>query len=213
MSIHEKLFAVQQALKAPKDQFNSFGKYSYRSCEGVLEALKPLLMETKMTVVLCDTIKEIGGRVYVEASATAYDIENGQSITVTASAREEESKKGMDASQVTGAASSYARKYALNGLFAIDDNKDSDATNNGDKGANSGGKAGTSNYTGQGAKGAQAANTAATAKNIIKCADCGAELHDTKNNDGSPLPVEEYVRKCMDTFGKPLCRNCMKKQR
>lgn len=127
--IYEKIFAVQQSLVAPKDQFNSFGKYKYRSCEGILEALKPLLKQNKMMVLLSDEVKEIGHRVYVEATATAIDIETGEKVQATASAREEDAKKGMDASQVTGASSSYARKYALSGLFAIDDNKDSDVTN------------------------------------------------------------------------------------
>ena len=152
MSILTKLLAVQQALKAPKDQFNGFGKYSYRSCEGVLEALKPHLQENKMTVILSDTIKEIGGRVYVEATATATDVETGEGISVTAYAREEEVKKGMDASQVTGASSSYARKYALNGLFAIDDNKDSDVTNNGDNSPQTSDKAKQGKSTGNTAK-------------------------------------------------------------
>lgn len=129
MKVNMKLFAVQQALKAPKDQFNSFGKYNYRSCEGILEAVKPHLGVNQLILTLGDRIVDVGGRVYVEATATVTDVEEGEQIWCTAYAREEDTKKGMDASQVTGAASSYARKYALNGLFAIDDNKDSDATN------------------------------------------------------------------------------------
>ena len=120
---------VQNQLKAPKSQYNSFGKYHYRSCEDILEGLKPLLEEYKATITLTDGIALIGDRYYLEATATFIDIETGDKIEVTSLAREDENKKGMDASQITGSTSSYARKYALNGLFAIDDNKDSDSTN------------------------------------------------------------------------------------
>ena len=129
MGIQMKLCVTQKELKANKNQYNSFGKYNYRSCEDILEALKPILAMNQLTVTLSDQIQQIGNRTYIQATATVTDAETGESVSVTAYAREEESKKGMDASQVTGAASSYARKYALNGLFAIDDNKDSDATN------------------------------------------------------------------------------------
>jgi len=135
LNINEKLLIIQSKLKAPKGQYNSFGKYSYRNCEDILEAVKPLLSEVKATLLLSDVIEQIGDRYYVKATASFIDMEdNGQRIEVTAFAREEESKKGMDSSQVTGAASSYARKYALNGLFAIDDTKDSDSTNQHGKG-------------------------------------------------------------------------------
>lgn len=123
----KSLIAVQAALKAPKGQFNKFGGYSYRSCEDILEAVKPLLAEHGILLTLTDEIVEIGGRFYVRATAQVTDGESG--ATVTAYAREEETKKGMDGSQITGSASSYARKYALNGLFCIDDTKDADATN------------------------------------------------------------------------------------
>lgn len=121
------LHRIQSTLNAPKDKYNSFGKYSYRSCESILEALKPLLNETNSTVTISDDIVEVGGRVYVEATAVLKGPDEEHSVT--AFAREAESKKGMDEAQITGAASSYARKYALNGLFAIDDTKDADATN------------------------------------------------------------------------------------
>ena len=134
MEIYEKLLTVQCALKAPKSQYNSFGKYNYRNCEDILEALKPILKEVKATVLITDSIEMIGERYYVKATAQFFDCDKpGLPITTTAYAREEESKKGMDGSQVTGASSSYARKYALNGMFAIDDNKDSDTTNGQDK--------------------------------------------------------------------------------
>lgn len=126
---NEKLQKIQFSLKAPKGQYNSFGKYHYRSCEDILEALKPLLKEYSCTLTITDDIVMIGDRFYVKATATLSDGE--ESISISAFAREEETKKGADGSQVTGASSSYARKYALNGMFCIDDTKDSDTTNTG----------------------------------------------------------------------------------
>jgi len=116
---------IQAKLKAPKGQFNNFGKYKYRSCEDIVEAVKPLLAEAGYHLILSDDIIAVGDRVYVKATATVF---NGTDVlgTATAFAREPQDKKGMDASQITGTASSYARKYALNGLFAIDDTKDAD---------------------------------------------------------------------------------------
>lgn len=149
----KRLIAIQQALKAPKDNRNSFGGYNYRSCEDILEAVKPLLEKQKLALIISDEIIAIEGgfdvtekssdktgkssekrtiatnRVYIKATATLFDEEGKQIAQTSALAREEETKKGMDYSQLTGATSSYARKYALNGLFAIDDTKDSDATN------------------------------------------------------------------------------------
>lgn len=130
MKISEALHLIQQKLEAPKGQFNNFGKYAYRSCEDILKAVKPLLEETQTNLILEDEIVNIGSRYYVKASAKLESLEEG-SIVATAYAREEEDKKGMDGSQITGASSSYARKYALNGLFGIDDTKDSDKTNKG----------------------------------------------------------------------------------
>ena len=129
MSVYEKLAAVQAALKAPKGQYNSFGKYKYRSCEDIVESVKPLLKANGLLLTISDEIVLIGDRFYVKATAAVTDIKEGGMVAVSAFAREEESKKGMDGSQVTGASSSYARKYALNGMFAIDDTKDSDSTN------------------------------------------------------------------------------------
>ena len=128
-NVYQKLMEVQSKLKAPKSQYNSFGKYSYRSCEDILEALKPLLNEVGAIVNISDQVKLIGDRYYIEATAMFLDANTGDSIISKAIAREDESKKGQDLAQLSGATSSYARKYALNGLFAIDDNKDSDATN------------------------------------------------------------------------------------
>lgn len=129
MSVYLKLVNVQCKLKSPKSQYNSFGKYSYRNCEDILEALKPLLDEEKAIVNLSDSVVLIGERYYIESTAKFIDAETGEIVEVKGLAREEDSKKGMDSSQLTGSTSSYARKYALNGLFAIDDTKDSDTTN------------------------------------------------------------------------------------
>lgn len=132
MNIHENLAAIQSALKAPKSQYNSFGGYHYRNAEDILEAVKPLLAQQGCVLTCTDELVLIGERYYVKATATLCNKE-GQIVQTCAYAREEESKKGMDGSQVTGASSSYARKYALNGLFCIDDTKDSDTTNTGDQ--------------------------------------------------------------------------------
>lgn len=129
MSVYEKLLDIQNELKAPKSQYNNYGKYNYRNCEDILEAVKPICKKHKAVVFLSDKLVINGERYYIEATATFIDVETNESIEVTAYAREEESKKGMDSSQVTGASSSYARKYALNGLFDVDDTKDSDFTN------------------------------------------------------------------------------------
>lgn len=126
----KELIAIQSELKAPKSQFNKFGGYKYRKAEDILEAVKPLLNKNKCTLTITDDIVMVGNRIYVKATATIKN-EKGECETTTGWAREEETKKGMDGSQITGASSSYARKYALNGLFAIDDNADSDTTNDG----------------------------------------------------------------------------------
>lgn len=149
--MHEKLLKIQSELKVPKSQTNSFGRYKYRSCEDIIEAVKPLCHAQGVVLTISDEIVSVGNRIYVKATATltitdlknryAEEVEGGvvnalspkRTVSVTGWAREEETKKGMDGSQITGAASSYARKYALNGLFAIDDTKDSDATNTGSK--------------------------------------------------------------------------------
>jgi DNA-binding NarL/FixJ family response regulator len=143
MDINTKLGAIQHDLKAPKTQFNSFGKYHYRNCEDILEAVKPLLAKYNATLTITDEIVLVGERYYVKATATLRHTGNSSreecyiaakdTISNTAFAREELSKAGMDGSQITGSASSYARKYALNGLFAIDDTKDADTTNTGDE--------------------------------------------------------------------------------
>ena len=129
MSIYKKLNDIQAGLAAPKNQTNTFGGYNYRSCESILEALKPHLKKHELTLTLTDDIISIGDRVYVKATAKLIDADGKSVVEASAFARESLSKKGMDDSQITGAASSYARKYALNGMFCIDDTKDADATN------------------------------------------------------------------------------------
>lgn len=130
MNVYEKLQAVQANLKAPKSQYNVFGKYHYRNCEDIQEAAKPLMKEVKAALIVGDRLVVEGERYYIEATARFIDCETGEQVENVAYAREEREKKGMDASQVTGSASSYARKYALNGLFCIDDVKDADNQNN-----------------------------------------------------------------------------------
>ena len=128
----EKLIKIQSELKAPKGQTNAFGKYKYRSCEDIIEAVKPLLAREGLLMTISDEVVDVSGRHYVKATVRLQGVGDNTEIwafNTTAYAREEETKKGMDAAQITGAASSYARKYALNGTFAIDDTKDADSTN------------------------------------------------------------------------------------
>lgn len=126
MDFREKYMHIETELKAPKNLYNSFGKYKYRNAEGICEAVKPLLDRYKCTLTLADSAIEVGGRVYVKAECSLRDCESDTGISNTAIAREASEKKGMDESQITGTASSYARKYALNGLFLLDDTKDAD---------------------------------------------------------------------------------------
>lgn len=133
MNIYEKLTEVQNELKAPKSKYNSFGKYNYRSCEDILEAVKPILKAKRLAMTVKDDVFNIGDRFYIMATVTVYDCESEEKVTTTAYAREDADKKGMDGSQITGSSSSYARKYALNGMFAIDDTKDADGWNTHDK--------------------------------------------------------------------------------
>lgn len=194
MNIYEKLMYIQQELKAPKGQYNSFGKYKYRSCEDILEAAKPVLGKYKAAVFISDCIVEIAGRFYIEATATLTDCETGESLSVSANAREEESKKGMDSSQVTGAASSYARKYALNGLFCIDDTKDSDATNT------------------HGKEGKNPPETAPAVSQLVSCTDCGETILPVTHNKKT-YSVEEIVNQTTTKYGAPLCWDCSRKRK
>lgn len=132
LNIYQKLSNIQAELKVPKNQLNKFGNYKYRSGEDILEAAKPIARKNGAVLTISDRVNMLGVRYYIEATALLTDVETKEFIAVNASAREEETKKGMDSSQITGSASSYARKYALNGLFDIDDTKESDDTNTGE---------------------------------------------------------------------------------
>lgn len=186
--INDILQQIQTGLKAPKGQFNSFGKYAYRSCEDILEAVKPLLSEHKATLTLSDDVVAVADRIYIKATAVITIGEESRSVT--AYAREEDTKKGMDASQVTGAASSYARKYALNGLFAIDDTKDSDATN-----AGTGSKAKTDE------------------PKEYKCCDCGRAYEAFTAKNGAVYSAAQiyHMRESDNVDGKPRCKDCTAK--
>lgn len=192
MNIYEKLMGIQQELKAPKGNFNNFGKYKYRSAEDILEAVKPLLAKYKTLLLINDEVKAISntsenkGRYYVEATVTLIDVEKGEKVSSKALAREEESKKGMDGSQVTGGASSYARKYALSGMFAIDDTKDMDTMNNSLEGQNGRNVAQQprSNTNGQ-----QSGNVS----NLPRCSVCG----DPVKTDVANFSLKKY--------GKVIC--------
>lgn len=207
MNVYEKLVNIQNKLKAPKNQYNSFGKYNYRSCEDILEGLKPLLNELKAIVTLSDEMVHIEGRFYIKAIATFIDAEKGEKIEVSALAREDETKKGMDLAQVTGSVSSYARKYALNGLFCIDDTKDSDSTNTHGK-ADSKEKANKDTFqpsTGQPTP--SNVNTHSTPQKTNTGAPGGTELHCSSCDEVITDKIYNYSK---SKFGKPLCFKCQK---
>lgn len=170
-AIYAALQAVQRDLKAPKGQYNSFGKYKYRSCEDIVEAVKPLLNDNGLILTMSDDVICVTDRVYIKATCKVIDVATGDSIESSAMAREALQKKGMDESQVTGTASSYARKYALNGLFAIDDNKDTDTNEYRQTAQNGAGAAKQSNpstYTNGANKAAQNGDLMAKAKHSLK---------------------------------------------
>ena len=183
---------AQAELKAPKNQYNSFGKYNYRSCEDILEAAKPINKKYGLVLLLTDKPVCIGQRYYIEATARLYDIESEQFIEATASAREADTKKGMDDSQVTGTASSYARKYALNGLYNIDDTKDAD----------------TDAYKKQ-------TTTNPTATPEYKCGDCGKPFEafrdHTSGKTFTPAEVFQMAKK-RNADGVARCAECRKKK-
>ena len=183
---------AQAELKAPKNQYNRFGKYNYRSCEDILEAAKPINKKHGLVLLLTDKPVCIGQRYYIEATARLYDIESEQFIEATASAREADTKKGMDDSQVTGTASSYARKYALNGLFNIDDTKDAD----------------TDAYKKQ-------TTTNITAAPEYKCADCGKPFEAFRDpTSGKTFTQAEVFQmaKKRNADGVARCADCRKKK-
>ena len=183
---------AQAELKAPKNQYNSFGKYNYRSCEDILEAAKPINKKHGLVLLLTDKPVCIGQRYYIEATARLYDIESEQFIEATASAREADTKKGMDDSQVTGTASSYARKYALNGLYNIDDTKDAD----------------TDAYKKQ-------TTTNSMAAPEYKCGDCGKPFEafrdPTSGKTFTPAEVFQMAKK-RNADGVARCADCRKKK-
>lgn len=172
------LSAIQAELKAPKGQYNSFGKYNYRSCEDILNALKPLLTKNGVTLYLTDTVEQHGDRYYVVATATLTN--GGYQIQSHAFAREDLNKAGMSESQITGTASSYARKYALNGLFLIDDTKDAD----------------TDEYTFQ-------------TNPKCFCEKCGAEITAYKSGKGMVSP-QRHAEASKKKYGSVLCLDCIK---
>lgn len=199
MKLTEKLIAIQAQLKAPKDKMNNFGGYKYRSCESILEAVKPLLQTQGCILTVSDEIVESGSRIYVKAKATLSDGES--ECSTFGFAREPESKKGMDEPQVTGTASSYARKYALNGLFAIDDTKDADT----DEYAKETGRAAQR----QPAAAKKAAQQAPPM--TFNCAACGQQIvgETINGHTYSGVSIAEQTAK---KFGRCLCWTCAQKQ-
>ena len=185
LNIYGKLAAIQKELKAPKSQYNSFAKYNYRSCEDILEAVKPLCIKNNATLILNDTVREISGRFYVVATATLADQESDGVVEADAYAREPQDKKGMDDSQITGMASSYARKYALIGLFCIDDTKDAD----------------TDEVKRQDQK---------PVKNgEVICESCGIPIKGV-TCQGVRYSPDDIADKSLYRYGKRLCWGCMK---
>jgi hypothetical protein len=185
LNIYGKLAAIQRELKAPKGQYNSFAKYNYRSCEDILEAVKPLCIKNNATLILNDTVREISGRFYVVATATLADQESDGVVEADAYAREPQDKKGMDDSQITGMASSYARKYALNGLFCIDDTKDAD----------------TDEVKRQEQKPVK--------KGAVICESCGMPIKSV-TCQGIRYSPDDIADKSIDRYGRRLCWGCMK---
>ena len=187
-------FGLAQAeLKAPKNQYNSFGKYSYRSCEDILEAAKPVCAKYGLLLTVSDEVAHEGDRYYIKATAALYDAQGGSDevMSATAYAREPEAKKGMDDSQITGTASSYARKYALNGLFCIDDTKDADTQDN----------------TNSGRKPAQKSAPAVKPELEYKCAECGAPFQAFPEKN---LSAKQVYETCINLSGGrgALCKKC-----
>lgn len=199
----KRVLAVQTALKAPKNQRNTYGGYNYRSCEDILEAVKPICKAQNVLLTLTDDLCMVGDRYYIKATATLRDTDSTETIAVTAYAREAESKKGMDDSQVSGTASSYARKYALNGLLCVDDTKDAD----------------TDEYAKQvkndpvQAKKEEPAPKKTEPPNVQKftCAECGKDLKPYISTDGKEIGVRHHAAGSEKRFGKVLCLDCIAK--
>jgi hypothetical protein len=174
-------------LKVPKGQYNSFGKYSYRSCEDILESAKPVVNGEGCVLTIKDSVRQFGERFYIEAEAALFDVDDCTSVAVTAVAREDETRKGMDASQITGAASSYARKYALSGLFALDDTRDADAADAREQDKPKKNEAGPI---------------------MFKCENCGKILEPYINN-GKEIGIRRHAESSRAKFGKVLCLDCI----
>ena len=187
-TIYEKLAMIQAELKAPKNQYNSFGKYSYRSCEDILEAVKPLAHKYGCCVLVRDAVVNLEGRYYVRAEVYLIDQKTCESTDSAAWAREDDNKKGMDASQLTGSTSSYARKYALNGLFAIDDTKDADAQ-------------------------APVNSSPKVSQKAYQCADCGKPFKDYTDKYGKKWTAGQvfHMAEKKNTDGKARCSSCKAK--
>lgn len=183
-----RVSAVQAELKAPKGQYNSFGKYKYRSCEDILEAVKPLLSKHGLVLTVSDDVMFFGERYYIRATATLLDTKSEDHLSNSAYARESAEKRGMDDSQITGTASSYARKYALNGLFCIDDTKDAD----------------TDEFT------ARQRPADAAFPQIYTCSACQKELVTIAKRDGTPWPPEDIAAYSQRRFNRVLCPDCQK---
>lgn len=195
----KSLASIQMELKAPKGQYNSFGKYAYRSCEDILEAVKPLLAKHGLTLMLMDKPVAVGSRIYIEATAKLMGGSSEDAVEVTAYAREPDDKKGVDASQITGTASSYARKYALNGLFLIDDTKDTDTD---EYKAQTSSKAPTSSKV-------QTSSKAASTEGAVEpvtCPKCGKRIADYPKPDGTIVPAQTVYDSCGH-----MCLECFKK--
>ena len=190
----KRLSNVQNRMNVPKNQRNDFGGFNFRSCEDILEVAKPILAENSLLLTLSDSIENIGGKNYVTATATLFDLEGDSHIAVSASARETDSKAKFDASQLTGSASSYARKYALNGLFNLDDNKDAD-TNEYGKQQNS------NSYRNQ-------QKNDRPAPQAVKCACCGHDIINIQLKNGKKYTAEELIEQSEARYGKPLCCKC-----
>jgi len=185
MNIYEKLTVVQNLLKVPKDRHNKFGNYNYRNCEDILEAAKPLLANNGLALTISDELVNVSNRFYIKAIATLYDCESDQSLSISALAREDEVKKGMDGSQITGSSSSYARKYALGGLFALNDTKDADEWN------------------GQGKEESQKKNA-----EVVRCIKCGKEIPDVTLKTGEIISGREFA----SNYGGK-CPDCIKAEK
>ena len=183
--LNAKLVKIQHELKAPKDQHNGFGNYNYRSLENILESVKPLLAEAGLSIILSDEMVEVGGKVYVKATATISD--GKVSISNTAYAREDESKKGMSDPQITGACSSYARKYAVQGLFAIDDSKDPD----------------TESYQ---------RRTQSRQTQTIGCDHCGNPIKPMAKRGGGEMSPEAVAKWTRAKTGLTLCGDCYRER-